>query len=1039
MMKKIRIFVASSIVSFNSERKRLGAFFCEWNNCLINKSIFLDVKFCEELDNAVPEKRKQDEYNSYIEKSDLFIMLTDSECGNYTLEEFEVAYNSKRHPKLMVFCRESLVPFSDNVNQIKSSTEGKGEFIFYSNYKNQVELYISSYIQNIIDEWTTNNILLEKSYRKIIFFFGTCDMSYEDERNEILRFILGLNERMLDKGIYIQAEPDNIIYNSSQDGLLARHRGLINESEIAFFLFFSKVDELLEADFHYALEQFQNKSYPKIFTYFFNQVSANDEGILRLKKYIDCEINHYYSEFSSVDSIKLSILIQLSDRYIPDFRISINDGIINDESLKQDILDVNCLSIFSENDTLIKLRCELEVLMQQYDEMVTEFSNDHKRRDLITKISDINDAICAMNNKIHKEENAALIMLIEMHRNVAKGEMNQLVKTAYRYLEAGRVKEASKILNKDIVDAMYGQYLNTQIIHMQEEIIEAIQMYKHTIHIQKMLEETEDTINTIISCYEEVLRYLEFLNSAEIDIVLDYAEYLDGLGRKEAEKVFRKAEYLASNPERTIMATTWARLYALIGSYYVKQYDSEMAETYLKLNLDIMEELYNSDNMVFAVEYAEALLRYCHIGGEKKVKFMECGLSALLTVCRNNMESVEYNLALAKYYWKYGTFCGNYDREKALELYMNAKEILEKYSISDQLLADVYNCIAELIKESDANCISEATVSRYHDLAIYILEKNYSIEPDKYAESLGVVYNNKAVFYTHYSENYYQALQYLKASEKVYLYLYKKKPIQWGVDLAECYIQMANQYESLGNSKKAIAFSEKGIDLLEELAEINRERYAIKLAWAYKETGLMYLLLNQKKKVSGTEIAIEYFSKCLAILENTNNEYIQSRQPNFIIEMLIGLYPNIKEKKEITEDIYSIMDRIFRYFYKICFILETEAKCVDTMFNLGYMLLNYFDKKNNEETKEFYYPAMKEIAKMRLANVNLSEEEKMFTNFYLAGIVGIMGDEEGSQEYFNQSIFSFLKSDAATENIHSEITPSKKSFKKSTKKKRKKR
>ena len=53
MMRIIRIFVASSIVSFCSERKRMGALFCEWNNRLVNKSIFLDVKFCEELDNAI--------------------------------------------------------------------------------------------------------------------------------------------------------------------------------------------------------------------------------------------------------------------------------------------------------------------------------------------------------------------------------------------------------------------------------------------------------------------------------------------------------------------------------------------------------------------------------------------------------------------------------------------------------------------------------------------------------------------------------------------------------------------------------------------------------------------------------------------------------------------------------------------------------------------------------------------------------------------------------------------------------------------------
>lgn len=215
-----------------------------------------------------------------------------------------------------------------------------------------------------------------------------------------------------------------------------------------------------------------------------------------------------------------------------------------------------------------------------------------------------------VSEKIYKEENETLKMLFEMHRSVANGEMKQIVKKAYRYLEAGKIVEASKILNKQTVDAIYSEYLNAQITNLSQEIRDAIQMYKYSIHIQKMLEESEDTIHTIISCYEEIMKYVDASVDVDMDVVLDYVEYLDNQSSKSSERIIRKVEYLANNPERQIKPITWARLYAVSGMYYLKQYDCSMAEKYLKRYLDIIENLYNTDKQAFAFEYAKACLKY---------------------------------------------------------------------------------------------------------------------------------------------------------------------------------------------------------------------------------------------------------------------------------------------------------------------------------------------------------------------------------------------------------------------------------------------
>ena len=42
---------------------------------------------------------------------------------------------------------------------------------------------------------------------------------------------------------------------------------------------------------------------------------------------------------------------------------------------------------------------------------------------------------------------------------------------------------------------------------------------------------------------------------------------------------------------------------------------------------------------------------------------------------------------------------------------------------------------------------------------------------------------------------------------------------------------------------------------------------------------------------------------------------------------------------------------------------------------------------------------MKEICEQRLKNETLASQDKMFTNFYMARLVGMMGDVEKGNEY----------------------------------------
>ncbi len=91
-MKKIKIFLASSLNELSEQRNELARFILGVNNNLIDEGLYVDLQLCEELDPAFVLSRKQDEYNAYIQNADYVFFLFLSHVGQYTKEEFEIAY-----------------------------------------------------------------------------------------------------------------------------------------------------------------------------------------------------------------------------------------------------------------------------------------------------------------------------------------------------------------------------------------------------------------------------------------------------------------------------------------------------------------------------------------------------------------------------------------------------------------------------------------------------------------------------------------------------------------------------------------------------------------------------------------------------------------------------------------------------------------------------------------------------------------------------------------------------------------------------------
>ena len=101
-MKRVHLFLASSIVEFENVRNEIGDVIRKMQDVLIDYGFKLQLFECEFYDNKISFLgRKQEEYNEFVRGSDLFLMLVGTRLGEYTLEEFKIA--KRNCPCIQVF------------------------------------------------------------------------------------------------------------------------------------------------------------------------------------------------------------------------------------------------------------------------------------------------------------------------------------------------------------------------------------------------------------------------------------------------------------------------------------------------------------------------------------------------------------------------------------------------------------------------------------------------------------------------------------------------------------------------------------------------------------------------------------------------------------------------------------------------------------------------------------------------------------------------------------------------------------------------
>ncbi|MBQ9691886.1 MAG: hypothetical protein IJV70_01860, partial [Clostridia bacterium] len=121
-MKKVKIFLASSIEDLKEDRLHVGDFFRQLNEIYFDSGVYFSLIKCEDYDNSIAAGGKQSEYDREIEDSELVFFLFFRKVGDYTRHEFETAlesFKSKAKPRIITYFKY-VTNINDATDEVKS-------------------------------------------------------------------------------------------------------------------------------------------------------------------------------------------------------------------------------------------------------------------------------------------------------------------------------------------------------------------------------------------------------------------------------------------------------------------------------------------------------------------------------------------------------------------------------------------------------------------------------------------------------------------------------------------------------------------------------------------------------------------------------------------------------------------------------------------------------------------------------------------------------------------------------------------------------
>ena len=415
--------------------------------------------------------------------------------------------------------------------------------------------------------------------KKIKIFIGSSINDLSQERKDLVVFLSALNNKYIDRGIYIEPyvceETSGMMLTG---GSQSAHNAYIeNEADACIFMFFKKVGEFTAEELELAKKELDSTRRPDVFVFFkvVDNTPVENEEIQKMVNKVANEYRHYYKTFQSADTIKLELLQYLGTVLGPGAELIIKDGKVwfDGSEVNSKLLSVGNIFAYQNNPDIKRLQKEIDELKNQLSAALAE--NDLSRMLTISKEMEGKQKL------YNSLESDILSMLKKFSESIRKNETATKPRLdALHCLEMGDVEMAKRIMNADGIIASADNTvrmieLNNSVIGKRaEDIIDdalvAIDVLKIDINNPERFQKIEAVYDSIMPLCKEASRF---------QVLYDYASYLrEQCHYAKAVKVAEKLRYYYSDPDMIVGDEKTADLDDLLAGLYSDNHRYEEAE-----------------------------------------------------------------------------------------------------------------------------------------------------------------------------------------------------------------------------------------------------------------------------------------------------------------------------------------------------------------------------------------------------------------------------------------------------------------------------
>ena len=445
----------------------------------------------------------------------------------------------------------------------------------------------------------------------IKIFLASSLTEFKEDRRELGDYIRKLNNVYLKRGIYFKL----IVCEDFSDSLAVERKQEdynveIRDSQYFYIIFGKKVGPYSVEEFDVALEQFKKTGMPRIYTYFQKLPDENDvdESIKNFIGRLDTELNHYYSKFSHLDTIKLNILLELTRNQEIGGNIQFEDGTANIDG--EGILSLEKIPLYSNNTSLQLLRMEKTKKEKEFTEMLAyagSFPNDIEIKKSIENNVQERYQLQKRIKECEERMYELCIKAEELKHRYASISWRQ--REALKYVDLGNYDNALRILQdaiwreeKELAKEKLRQAESVKVQSWEviNDYISGKRLLINTIALSDICDDQEEQI---ISIYQEIVPDV-LTYGIQLETVYEYACFLRNHNRH--NQAIRVLKQIIQKYEHVGKQEALADAYYLLACILYKVNQIEESKKYHEEALYIRTNLKEGESPEELLKYAQS-------------------------------------------------------------------------------------------------------------------------------------------------------------------------------------------------------------------------------------------------------------------------------------------------------------------------------------------------------------------------------------------------------------------------------------------------